>query len=160
MSQLVEAKDHLAAFASKFDTWATEAASGNLPDYLKQFFAIREAYEALDEERKKVSATLERMSRVLIPDLFIEQDTKTISLDSIGRRFTVSAKVSASITDKPFAYQWLRSPEQDAGDLIQETVNSSSLAAYAKNYISEKGKDLPEQGFKVSTMRFTSVTKL
>lgn len=160
MSKLIEATQALEAFNVKFDEYAKQGAQGDLNDYLKNFFTIREAYEALDEERKKTYAILERMSRGTIPDLFVEKDVKTISLASIGRRFTVSAKVSASITDKPGAYAWLRDPKQDAGALITETVNASSLSAFAKEYTTMQGKDLPMAYFKVSTMNFTSVTKI
>lgn len=131
---------------------------GHLPPVLKFFYHVQAIYEQLDETRKAIYAQLEGMSRNVIPEMMSEQGIKTISLEDIGYRFTVNARLSASIADKAKGYDWLR--EHGHGDLIQETVNSSSLSAFAKSFIAEKGQDLPPEIFKVSTMRFTSCTKI
>ena len=45
--------------------------------------------------------------------------------------------------DKPVGFQWLR--EQGHGGLITETVNASTLAAFAKNMMDTEGKELPHE---------------
>jgi hypothetical protein len=159
-SNLTLARERLEQFNYDLENWIKENSGAGLEDILKMYFQVKEAYELLTDNQKATGALLERMSRGLIPDLMDTKDTKTISIASIGRRFTVSAKLSASIIDKPGAYGWLRDPKQDAADLIQETVNASTLASFAKSYVNEQGKDLPEAYFRVNTMRYTSVTKI
>lgn len=131
--------------------------TATLPELLKFFAKTRDAYEALDEQRKRVNELVERMSRVVIPERMAEEGVGTISLRDASLRFTVSHRISASVLDKDAAYEWLRS--NGHGDLIQPTVNSSALAGFAKKYIQDEGKDLPAP-FKISQMAFTSVTKL
>jgi hypothetical protein len=59
--------------------------------------------------------------------------------------------------DKPLGLDWLRNSGN--GSLIQETVNSNTLAAFAKNLNDEEGKELPGEIFKTSIMTVTSITK-
>lgn len=133
-------------------------ASTDLPNILKLFKQLRDANERLEVSRKKFNTFLDFFSRNIIPDMMQEQGVKTISLDDIGYRFTVSVKMNASMADKAAGMNWLRN--EGHGDLIQETVNASSLSAFAKSYIEETGKDLPADLFKLSNLRYTSVTKL
>jgi hypothetical protein len=156
-SRLVAATDELTAFSEKLSAWLEDAKKGELTDVLKMFAKVRDQYDLLDDQRKKVYATLEHMSRSVIPDMMQEKDIKTISLAEAGLRFSVAVKISASMPDKLGGMAWLRS--NGHGDLIQETVNASSLSAFAKTYIADTGKELPE-AFKVSNMTYTSVTKL
>ena len=133
-------------------------AATDLPSVLRTFKEIRDANERLEVSRKKFNTFLDFFSRNIIPDMMQEQGVKTISLDDIGYRFTVSVKMNASLADKAAGMDWLR--DEGHGDLIQETVNASSLSAFAKSYIEETGKDLPADLFKLSNLRYTSVTKL
>jgi hypothetical protein len=59
--------------------------------------------------------------------------------------------------DKPLGLDYLRNSGN--GSLIQETVNSNTLAAFAKNFNDEEGKELPGEIFKTSIMTVTSITK-
>ena len=54
------------------------------------------------------------------------------------------------------AMKWLR--DNDAGGLIIETVNASTLASFAKERAME-GKPLPEDTFKVGTAPYTSIRR-
>jgi hypothetical protein len=59
--------------------------------------------------------------------------------------------------DKQLGMDWLRNTGNES--LIQETVNSSTLAAFAKSKTEEEGKELPSDIFKTSVMTYTSITK-
>ena len=96
------------------------------------------------------------MSREVIPEIMTERGVRNITLDDVQRQFSKSIRVSASMADKPQALDWLR--ENDYGDLIQSSVNSSSLSSFAKQYIEETQKDLPDC-FKISTMTVTQMRK-
>lgn len=129
---------------------------GKLEDACRHYFLIGEQYEALDEIRKKIGAQLDFMSREVIPEIMVERGVRNITLDDVQRQFSKSVRVSASMADKPQALDWLR--ENGYGDLIQSSVNSSSLSSFAKQYIEETQKDLPDC-FKISTMTVTQMRK-
>lgn len=59
--------------------------------------------------------------------------------------------------DKGLGMDWLRNSGN--GGLIQETVNSMTLAAFAKSLNDEKGIELPKDLFNTSIMTVTSITK-
>ena len=130
-----------------------------LNDILTDWYLTREEYEALDEVRKSIGKILEGMSRDTIPEVMAEKDTKTVTIASLKRRFTVSQRVSCSIIEgcKDDAYEWLRTSGNEA--IIQPTVNSSTLARFSREWI-EAGNDLPENLFKLNTMNVTSATKI
>jgi len=69
----------------------------------------------------------------------------------------LSNRWSCSMLDKLTGMDWLRT--NGHGDLIQETVNSSTLGAFARNLTEESGYELPSDIFKTSVMTFTSITK-
>ena len=124
-------------------------AATDLPLVLRKFKEIRDANERLEASRKKFNTFLDFFSRNIIPDMMQEQGVKTISLDDIGYRFTVSVKMNASLADKAAGMDWLR--DEGHGDLIQETVNAASLSAFAKSYIEETGKDFPQTCLNLAT---------
>lgn len=128
-----------------------------LTDALRFYKTLKDEYEALDEQRKKIGEMLEGLSRNSIPDMMAEEDVRTVTLDDVGYRFTVSQRVSCSMVDKDGAIDWLKANDQ--GAIVIETVNSGTLASFAKSYVEDKGADLPVEFFKMSTMAFTSVTK-
>ncbi len=132
---------------------------GKIQDACRAYKRLRDAYEELDTVRKKINEQIENLSRVTIPEMLAENEVTTITLEwgDLKYRFTKSTRMSCSMVDKDAGMQWLR--EQGHEDLIQETVNASTLAAFAKNQIEKEGIDLPTGLFKVSTMSFTSVTK-
>lgn len=157
MSHLEEATAHLKAFGEKFDEWIVEAKKrGEVPEILKMWHATKTHYEVADEMRKKVYASIEHMSRTVIPEVMDEKGMKTTTLNT-GYRFTVATKLSASLVDKNKGHEWLMA--NGHGAIIQPTVNSSTLASFAKSYIDDTGKDLPPEIFKISNMRYTSATK-
>lgn len=129
-----------------------------LGDALTGWVVTRDQYEDLDDLRKEIYALLETLSKGTLPEMMDENKTKTITLSSVGRRFTVSSKLSASMIDKTKGIQWLKDNGGDA--LPQETVNAQSLASFVKARIETEGKDVPEDIFKVSYVRNISATKV
>lgn len=159
MSNTEIAIDHLRQFRENLERWEDgPRKTEDLPKVLRTFKATRDKHDELDEERKKVNAIIERLSRTHIPEQMRDENITTITLDDIGARFSISQRHSCSMPDKEGGMAWLR--ENGHGDLIAETVNASSLAAFAKSYAQEKGEELPEGKFKVSIMEVTSVTKV
>jgi len=132
---------------------------GTLSDACRTYKAIRDAYEALDEHRKKLHATLEELNRDTIPSMMEEAGTPSLKVECGPNhfRFVRSQRMSASVLDKDGGYNWLR--EVGQGGIIQETVNAQTLGAFAKRWIQDEGKDLPAEFFKINTMNIVRVDK-
>lgn len=124
---------------------------------IRHYDDMRLANERMKHVRKALDEMAEQWSREFVPDAMRAKQIKTINLEGVGR-VTISARWSASIVEgqKEPAFTWLR--ESGDGGIIQETVNSSTLSAFAKTKF-EAGYELPAHLFKVGQMTFTSITK-
>jgi hypothetical protein len=133
-------------------------ASLDLPtvDQIRRFKFISDVYEAFSEAKKHLNDIYDKQSREHIPEAMRRDGIKTINVDGVGR-VSLSNRYSCSILDKSQAYNWLA--ENGAASLITQTVNSSSLAAFAKNKLEEEGVELPAEVFKTGVMTYTSITK-
>lgn len=123
---------------------------------IRHYDATRKATVRIKEAREALADIEERLSREQIPDVMRNAGVKTITVEDVGR-VTISHRYSASILDKPLGYEWLR--ENGHGAIITETVNSSTMAAFAKEYLESEGRELPVELFKVGTSPYTSITK-
>lgn len=162
LNPLLAATNNLTLFNEILDRELPAVKRANIATACAAYKAFDDQYDALNNIRKEIGKKLEALSRDTIPEMMGEQDppVKTITLtlpSGLRFRFTTAQKVSCSIVDKEAGIAWLKT--QGHGGLIQETVNSSSLASFAKDYPKSQGKDLPEDLFKVSLMTYTSVTK-
>lgn len=125
-------------------------------EIIRHFNSTRKAIETIKEARTVIEELAERLSREWVPETMRSHGVKSITVENVGR-VTISNRYSASIIDKPLAFDWLRGNE--AGGIIAETVNAQTLSAFAKEFFETKGKELPDDRFKVSTMTFTSIAK-
>lgn len=160
MDGLSESAADLKSVMFRVQSEFEEARKGKLPEALRLWYEISQQYEELDKARKELYAQIEQMSRATLPEMLDESDVKTITLELDGGRkvrFTKNARVSCSMVDKEGGMNWLRESGNEA--LIQETVNSSTLSAFAKQYIEDEGRDLPPEMFKMSTLNYISATK-
>lgn len=150
-SQLVAELNFLTGLAEMART------KSKLSDALRFYKTLKDDYELFEEVRKKIGQMLEDLSRETIPARMAEEDVRTVTLDDIGYRFTVSQRLSCSMPDKDAGISWLKS--HGHGAIVIETVNAQTLASFAKTQVEETGVDLPPDIFKMSSMQFTSVTK-
>lgn len=130
-------------------------------EIIKHFAATRNTVEQIKLARKALDEIEEQLSKQYIPDLFREMRETTgqkppYKIEGVGS-VTVSYKFSCSMPDKDAGHEWLRS--NGHGGLITETVNSSSLSAFAKDMIENHGIDLPAEVFKTSSQPYTSIRK-
>jgi hypothetical protein len=137
-------------------------ATGNPDDVARLYIRVKDEYERLDEARKAMLAVIERTSRHVIPEMMLERKIRTITLDDIKRRVGVSTRINCAIIPekKAEAFDWLRDPQQQAAELIQETVNSGTLSSFARQRVEDLGLEMPDDKFKMSSMQLTSVTKV
>lgn len=130
-------------------------ASQDYIDGIRHYVDVRAAVETIKSARKALEEIEDNLSKNQIPDLMRARDVKSVKIEGIGT-VGITNRISCSIPDKDKGFEWLRANEH--GSLITETVNSSTLSAFAKEMI-EAGEDLPEEIFKVSTSSYTSIRK-
>ncbi len=150
--------------AAAVEKWSDDyETKGKEPEeVLSDFLDLKETAKALENARKRIGAVFARFDKGIIPEWMEKQGTDQLRIPQLARSFNVQVKYSASILDDPEkgkekGYEWLR--ENGAGELVQETVNAGTLAAFAKNKIVDEGIDLPENLFKVSTYKAIGVNK-
>lgn len=139
----------------------TVLKSRNHIEVIKHYATLRNVTEQIKFAREVLADLEDGLSKHHIPDIVREVREETgekppFNIEGVGR-VSIANRYSASIIDKVGGYEWLRSSGN--GSLITETVNSSTLAAFAKNYSEDEGKDLPAELFKVGVMQYTSITK-
>lgn len=118
---------------------------------------LGETLELLKRLSSTINAEYDAIRLGILPDKMDEEDITNITVSGVGR-ITVQSDIYFLIP-APFredAYEWLR--KNGHGDLIQETVNSSSGKAWAKEMF-KKGELPPEDLFKVTPFSRSQITK-
>jgi len=94
----------------------------------------------------------------ILPEKMDEEDITNVTVTGVGRVVVQSDLYFSIPADrKEDAYHWLKA--NGHADLVQETVNSSSGKAWAKEMF-KKGRPLPEDLFKVSPFSRAQITKV
>lgn len=128
-----------------------------LHDRLIYFFHLKNHAKALSDAVKALNSQVERFNKGLVPEAIEESGMDLVRVPHVARSFYPLVKTSASMVDKAKVFEWLR--ERGAEDLITETVNSSTLAAYCKSLLEDEGIEPPEDLIRVSTYRITGMSK-
>lgn len=128
---------------------------------IKHYDALRKVNDQIKTAREALSDMADLLSKEKIPDIVRDLKNRTgekppFHIEGVGR-VSVAHKYSCSMLDKEAGFQWLRDKGHEG--LIQETVNSSTLSAFAKNMLEEEGVELPDNIFKTGYMPYTSITK-
>lgn len=145
--------------AEKIEAWLSEARESktSVKDLAVAMFMVKGTYDLLDPAVKRLYHVANSLDKGVIPSRFEEEGLDQIRVPEIARSFSIRQGVSASMVDKEKGMEWLR--EMGAEDLIQQTVNSGTLAAYCKNLLTDQGIEPPPDVIKVTTYNSISVTK-
>lgn len=125
-------------------------------DAIKHYYDVRNATEAIKSAREAIAEIEDQLSKQQIPDIMRAAGVKSVKVEGIGN-VIISHRYSASMLDKDAGFKWLRDNGHDG--LITETVNSSSLSAFAKSLLEDDGVEMPPEIFKVGTQAYTSIRK-
>lgn len=134
-----------------------EVGGSSLVDALKIFYHLDTQYDAVDKARKRIYAILDGMDKGMLPAMFDASGQDLARIPEIGRSFYPTTKYGAKVHDKEKLYEWLR--ENNGGDLIQETVNSSSLSGFLKTMALDQGVDAPPDVAELTTYRTIGSSK-
>jgi hypothetical protein len=134
---------------------------GDHVEVIKHFNQVRIATATIKDAREALKDIEDNLSKVAIPDIVADLKERTgekppFTIEGVGR-VTVSYRFSCSMPDKNIGIDWLKS--NGHGGIVQETVNSVTLSAFAKDLLENQGIELPADLFKVSTSPYTSITK-
>lgn len=134
--------------------------AGDAVQYARAFVVLHHLRAKLDEFDKNYNKVYEVIKKERMPAMLEAVGMTNVPLAE-GYRVGVSLNYRASIREgqKDAAHKWLR--EQGLGDLIQETVNASTLSAAAKALLEDETnpRELDDTIFNCAFMPTTSVTK-
>jgi len=120
--------------------------------------AIQEQLDVIKTITTGLQKELDTIRLNILPEKMDEEDITNITVTGVGR-VVVQSDIYFSIPadSKEDAYEWLKT--NGHADLVQETVNSSSGKAWAKEMF-KKGQVLPENLFKVTPFSRAQITKI
>lgn len=125
----------------------------------KRLKQLSDIHDQLDLVRKQLNDEFDQLKLKDLPDLMIEMELRTFTVEGIGR-VQISGDVYASIAaaNRDEAYAWLKA--NNYGDLIQETVNASTLKAWMKEGLTSGRKTPPEKLFKCTPYTKAALVKV
>ena len=116
---------------------------------------LRAIKDDLEDRLKTVNATYDLLRIELIPAAMENEGVERVTYEGIGR-VNLTGDLYVQVQNKPGLMDWLS--DEGMGDLIQPTVNSSTLKAFIKRRIAA-GQEIPEEFVKVSPFTRASITK-
>ena len=128
----------------------------SLPELASAMVSMRTEKEMMETELSDINRKYDLLRLNIVPEKMAEEDVTSLTVAGVGR-LGVTGDVYAQITDKGVAFEWLN--DHGHGDLIQPTVNSSSLKALMRQFMKD-GTEYPQEAFKVSPFSRASVTKV
>lgn len=126
--------------------------------YIKVYTAVRDTQDDISEAIKPIAEVVAEFADYRLPEAFEAAGIKTLTLES-GDRVTIMEKLIASIKAgmKDDAIKFFKKSKKTK-DMVQETINSSTLSAYAKS-LAEQGMSLPDDLFNIHIKSTTSLTR-
>jgi len=147
----------LVASLTDFTKAVQETEGQGVVEFTRAFVALRAVKDNIEEALKPFDKFYLEVKDQKLPQAFDAAGVPSVNLEE-GFRVTVAHNVRASIKKdmKDKAFDWLR--ENGLGDIITDTVNSSTLSALARS-MGEENKELDAELFSVAIMPTTSVTR-
>jgi hypothetical protein len=128
-----------------------------LDKLVEKMAELEELKEQVDIKSKKINAYYDVLRLEKIPAKMEEGGIERITYEGIGRvSLTADLNLSVKAGMKENIYEWMR--ENNLGDLIQETINASTLKAWYKARI-KKGEKTPDDLLNVNPFVRASITK-
>jgi hypothetical protein len=128
-----------------------------LMDLIKAMDSVGKNKDAMAEEMKVINAHYDVLRLEVIPERMDSEGIENLRVEGIGR---VSLTGDMFVGVKPGAreelYEWLKANR--LGDLIQATVNASTLKSFVKRRIKD-GNPYPTELLNVTPITRASITK-
>jgi len=119
-----------------------------LQELARELSTLKTEKDKIEETLSAINKRIEILARQEIPEAMDEAGVQNVKFEGIGKIY-LKGDVFASIPaeSRDAAYEWLELTGR--GSLIKPTVNSSSLKAAVKEWISQ-GDEIPEDLIKVT----------
>lgn len=126
----------------------TAVKKAPLAELARLHAVFRESIDSLGEAKSTLQKTFDWLRISQIPERMEAEELESISIEGVGRLY-LTTQFMASIKGgaKDGAYQYLT--DHGHGDIIQSTVNASSLKALAKQKMKDNDP-LPSELFNVN----------
>lgn len=129
----------------------------SIQDLARAMQALGERIDEMDEQRKALNHEYDFLRFTLLPRRMEDEDINVVGIDGVGRLGTTSdINCSIKAGAKQDAYVWLQ--DHGHGDIIQPTVNSSSLKAVIKKAMAD-GTEVPADLFNVAPFTRATITR-
>lgn len=159
LAQIGRTSEHLRQLCEMYqvETVADKMRTADLKTLAMIHQQLNELTDHIDESRKMLSKTYDWLRHSLMIDKMDEAGLEAFSVPGVGRVY-IQSSLNASIKAgaKGGAYLWLQ--DHGHGNLIQETVNASSLKALARTKLADNDP-LPAELFNVSPKQFAVIQK-
>jgi hypothetical protein len=142
---IVKWAELLADATAAIEAWVKKISNdSSIPpqDIALGMFSIIGAHDAIESIKLRLYSAKNTIDKVILPERLDAAGLDMIRVPSIARSFSIRNNMSATMTDTEKALAWLR--EIGQGDLIRETVNAGTLAAFCRNLLLEQGIEPPE----------------
>lgn len=119
-----------------------------LQELARELSTLKTEKDKIEETLSAINKRIEILARQEIPEAMDEAGVQDVKFEGIGKIYLkgdVFASIPAEARDA--AYEWLDATGR--GSLVKPTVNSSSLKAAVKEWISQ-GEEIPEELIKVT----------
>ena len=134
----------------------SEHASKKAVELAKALKAAQDVKDWMESIEKCINAEIDVLRLNLIPTAMENEGLESpLNVAGVGR-VSLTGDVYASVLDKENFFEWLH--DHNSGDLIQETVNATTLKAWVKNKI-KLGEEYPTELLKVTPYTRASITK-
>lgn len=112
-----------------------------LIQHILNFKELQRRYDILDGQRKEIMAQMDQLRLHEIPNEMSNRDVTSLKGEWGRCTLTADLSVSTPAQNKLEFQQWLR--DNGHGDLIQDTVNASTLKAWVKEQMGN-GVEIPD----------------
>lgn len=126
-----------------------------LREMVEKMKEFGEAKEDLEAQLKIVNAHYDVLRMEIIPEKMDNDGVENVKYDGIGR-ISLTADMFVATADKEGLFNWFKTNGLE--DLIQPTVNASTLKAFVKRRIVD-GKEYPTEFLRVTPFTRASITK-
>jgi len=129
-----------------------------IPELIKEMVSVKDELEIAKAAKTKLEEIHDILRLLVLPEKMDDEDVSTLTVPGVGRA-SIQSDIYFSIPadQREPCYEWLR--ENGHGDIIQETVNSSTGKSWAKEMM-KLGKPIPEGMFKVTPFSRVQVTRV
>lgn len=159
MNKLVLALELVESLTGEFTRDKIESLGGRMQitDYVRLQDLLNRHIDSLSSSKSSLQKTYDWIREGKLPELMEASELETLGVENVGRVHLQSdMRVSIKSDNKADAYEWLG--DNGHGGLVTQTINASSLKAFAKGEM-KKGNELPPDLFNINLFTRAVITR-